>query len=261
VTHTFFEVGYYYVHLQVREENGSWGSASLEFAVSAAVPPAAIVGYSPSNPLVGEDVTFDGSSSVDPDGSIVTYIWQLGDGTVATGAQVVHAYAVPGTYEVQLTVIDEDKLIDDGVTKITVVSKPIAGFEHSPASPAAGVETAFYAVGSYDPMGITLYVWSFGDGTYAQGWQVSHTYTAPGDYSVTLTVTNAAGVQATLSKTVSVAAAPLTPTVSNTADLGWEETSELGIEPLILALCAISMAIGCLVGDVLVGFGQRKKGT
>jgi len=261
VTHTFYDVGYYDVYLQVRETNGSWGYSSLTFAVTTAVPPAAIIAYSPSSPLVGQEVLFDGRSSVDPDGSIVTYIWQLGDGVVATGDQVVHAYWAPGTYEIQLTVIDEDKLLDKSVTKITVVSKPAAGFEYSPAAPVAGQETTFYAVGSYDPTGITLYVWSFGDGTYAQGWQASHTFAAIGDYTVALTVTNAMGIQTTISKTVSVAAAPLAPAESNVSDMVWDEPSEPSIELLVLVLCAISMAVGCLVGDVAVCLVQRRKGT
>ncbi len=62
----------------------------------------------PSKPIVGEEVTFNASSSYDPDGVIVSYAWDFGDGnTTVTSAPVVkHVYASPGTYTVSLTVTD-----------------------------------------------------------------------------------------------------------------------------------------------------------
>jgi PKD repeat protein len=55
-------------------------------------------------------VTFDGSASFDPDGSIRSFEWDVdGDGTVdATGETVEHVYATPGTFDVTLTVTDDD---------------------------------------------------------------------------------------------------------------------------------------------------------
>jgi PKD repeat protein len=50
--------------------------------------------------------TFDGSGSVDSDGTIASYAWAFGDGTTASGAVESHAYAVPGTYTTTLTVTD-----------------------------------------------------------------------------------------------------------------------------------------------------------
>jgi PKD repeat protein len=56
--------------------------------------------------------------------------------------------------------------------------------------------------------GIVSYAWSFGDGTTDSGPQVSHAYSAGGSYVVTLTVEDAAGVTATLSRSVFVNASP-----------------------------------------------------
>lgn len=50
---------------------------------------------------------FDASSSFDPDGTIVAFLWDFGDGEVAEGAVVRHVYEEPGVYEVVLFVEDD----------------------------------------------------------------------------------------------------------------------------------------------------------
>jgi PKD repeat protein len=56
----------------------------------------------------GVAVTFDGSSSFDPDGTVVSYSWNLGNGDTANGSVTSYAYASAGTYTVTLTVTDDD---------------------------------------------------------------------------------------------------------------------------------------------------------
>jgi PKD repeat protein len=61
----------------------------------------------------------------------------------------------------------------------------------SPRSSITGVQLSFTAYGSVDPDGDTLtYSWDFGDGATALGYAVSHAYTAPGLYNVTLTASD-----------------------------------------------------------------------
>src|SRR4030066_417174 len=59
-------------------------------------------------------------------GTMRTCIWQFGDGVVETGAQVSHSYIHSGTYQVKLTVIDEDGLADDDTAPLLVMSVPTA---------------------------------------------------------------------------------------------------------------------------------------
>lgn len=73
--------------------------------------PDAIIS-APSSGKIGEVLSFDGSDSFDSDGTIVSYEWDFGDGTVAPGSNVKHAFSSEGTYVVILHVTDNDGLTD-----------------------------------------------------------------------------------------------------------------------------------------------------
>jgi hypothetical protein len=55
---------------------------------------------------VGSKITFDGSSSHDPDGDTLSYTWDFGDGTKKEGEVVTYAYETADTYAVTLEVSD-----------------------------------------------------------------------------------------------------------------------------------------------------------
>ena len=69
--------------------------------------------YSPSDPQTNETVAFDASASYDPDGAIVSYMWDFGDGATGTGMVATHSYATEGTYIVTLRVTDNDGFSGD----------------------------------------------------------------------------------------------------------------------------------------------------
>jgi hypothetical protein len=62
----------------------------------------------PENVSANETILFDASGSFDPDGVIVSYFWEFGDGTTGVGATPVHAYVHPGQYMVTLTLTDKN---------------------------------------------------------------------------------------------------------------------------------------------------------
>ena len=84
-------------------------------------PPVASFSYSPSLPPMGQSITFDASSSSDPDGSIISYEWDwTNDGTYDdTGMSATHSYSSPGSYDVKLRVTDDDG--ETATTSETVV--------------------------------------------------------------------------------------------------------------------------------------------
>ncbi len=139
-------------------------------------------------------IIFDGTGSFDPDGSIVLYEWQFGDGHATTGAQVDHAYEDAGSYTITLCVTDNDSDVSCCGTFAVVTdpdgSPPVCD-PNGPYSGSVGEPIQFDGSSSSSPGGtIVAYDWDFGDGATGQGSMPQHTYIAGGVFTVTLTVTD-----------------------------------------------------------------------
>ncbi len=166
-------------------------------------------------------VSVDASASSDPDGTVASYAWDFGDTGTATGPTASHDYATAGTYEVTLTVTDDDGGEASATRTVTVTAPPpnqapTAAITASTSGLTANVS----GTTSSDPDGtIASYSWNLGDSTTATGPTVSRTYAAAGTYTVTLTVTDDDGATATTSTTVTVTAPPVaTALVEDTFD-------------------------------------------
>jgi PKD repeat protein len=79
----------------------------------------------------GVTTQFDGSGSMDPDGTITSYEWDFGDGSTGTGIGPSHTYATSGTFDVELTVVDNDSDSDDDQTSVTASDAPQPGPGHT----------------------------------------------------------------------------------------------------------------------------------
>jgi len=169
-------------------------------------PPAASFTESAQSVIVGQTITFNATTSYDPDGSIVLYHWDFGDGTNTTGITAQHAYSSSGVYTVTLTVTDNDGTTDTATAQKTVeITPPVATFTESAQTVYTAETITFNASDSYDPDGtITNYYWDFGDGTNTTGIIVNHAYADNGNYTVTLIVTDDNGAidSTTATKTV-----------------------------------------------------------
>ncbi|MEY3240208.1 MAG: hypothetical protein RIR11_1646 [Bacteroidota bacterium] len=90
-------------------------------AVMVNQPPNAAFGSSPSSGIAPLNITFDGSASSDPGGSVVAYNWNFGDGSPSvSGAVVTHTFTATGVLTVTLTVTDDLGLQHSLSKKITV---------------------------------------------------------------------------------------------------------------------------------------------
>jgi glucose/arabinose dehydrogenase/chitodextrinase len=183
--------------------------------VDTSVPPIASFTSTPAKPVVGQAVTFNGSSSQDPDfpnSTITSYAWDFGDGSLGSGVNVSHAYASFGTYTVTLTVTDSDKLKNTTTASILVYALPYADFTFGPAKPLEGGVVTFDASSSTDPDGtITAYHWDWGDGTASEtdsSAVTDHLFSVWGVYSVTLTVTDVDGFTSSRRYSIYVYALP-----------------------------------------------------
>ena len=109
-------------------------------------PPVANFTYTPEHPTVNQTVTFDASFSYDPDGTIVSYDWDFGDGATASGVVVTHAYSVAGNYTVTLIITDDSGATNSTSRLITVL----------PPTPAVSVSTDKYEYTAGDVMLINI---------------------------------------------------------------------------------------------------------
>ena len=190
------------------------GRLVLQPPTSPNQPPTAAFTYSPASPLVGSSVAFDGTTSTDSDGSIVSYTWSFGDGTSGSGSAVGHTYSAPGTYSVHLTVTDDDGATDTTSLQISVTppsnQAPVASFTVSPSAGESGAPFAFNAASSYDPDGsIVGYQWEYGDGSFGSGVTSQHAYSSTGTFTIRLTVIDSGGASATATRSVTVQSAGL----------------------------------------------------
>lgn len=230
-THAYSQGGTYTVSLTVTDNDGATDTDTTTATVTAVPnqPPVASYFYSPPSPVdIGKVIIFDASGSSDPDGTIVDYAWNFGDGTSGTGTSTSHSYSSAGTYTVALTVTDNDGLTDTAIKDVKVISpvepvepiepvepvEPIEPVEPDVTNPdpdagngqtvEAGSAVTFDASESSDNVGIISYEWDFGDGTTGTGLTTTHTYTEPGIYTVTLTVEDEAGNRVTDSCIITV---------------------------------------------------------
>ncbi|MGN6407163.1 MAG: PKD domain-containing protein [Curtobacterium sp.] len=201
--HTYAKGGSYTVTLTVTDNQGATGSSTQQLSVTAPNQPPTAAFTSTSTGLTA---SFDGSGSSDPDGTIASYAWDLGDGSTASTPTVAHTYATAGTYQVKLTVTD-DQGATGTVTHSVVVAAPNQAPTASFTTTVDGLTVSADGSGSNDPDGsIASYAWTFGDGSTATGATASHTYTAAGTYTVQLTVTDNQGATGSTTQSVTVSA-------------------------------------------------------
>jgi PKD repeat protein len=129
-THEYAAGGTYDVKLTVTDGDGATDSVTHSVTIEA--PNKAPVAQFTTS-TNGLTLSADGTGSTDSDGTIEDYEWDFGDNADGSGAKVTHTYAAGGTYDLKLTVTDNDGATDSLTKQVTVSSEaaPFAADEFS----------------------------------------------------------------------------------------------------------------------------------
>ena len=220
LSHIFADNGTYTINVAVTDNHGATGKGSQSVTILNVAPTVTIQGAPPSG-AIGLAISL--TAAITDPGKVDTFIyaWSVTkDGVAyAAGTNAVYSFTpdAAASYVVSLTVTDKDG--GSGSATATIdVTKP-DGFAGAPttitdSSPAAGTVS---------------YLWDFGDGTptvTTKNPTVDHVYAAPGTYTVTVTETDANGIQTV--KTITVVVGGATSSLDNDGD-GFPDELEKGV--------------------------------
>ncbi|HPU13002.1 MAG TPA: PKD domain-containing protein [Aeromicrobium sp.] len=204
-THVYANSGTYGVSLTVTDNSGA--SHTVSHLVVVAVPNAAPTAQF-THQVDGLKVDFT-STSTDSDGTIAAYEWNFGDGSTSTSANPSHTYSTGAPRTVTLKVTDNE----GGTSTVSHLVDP----DSPPAASFTVVKNALavdFTSTATDDDAVVSHAWKFGDGATSSAKNPSHTYGAPGDYQVSLKVTDTAGQTHEVTETITVALAPNVPPVA-----------------------------------------------
>jgi len=143
---------------------------------------------------VGTTATFVNNSSIAPTDTILSFVWDFGNGTGGPQAfsNVSCLYNQPGNYDVKLLSISTQNCVDSLVQQLTVYDAPVVSFL---SNNVCIYDSASFFNNTQNPVygSIGGWSWDFGDNSAndTSNWNTSHYYNQPGIYDVSLTVYNA----------------------------------------------------------------------
>lgn len=131
-----------------------------------------------------------------------SWAWDFGDGNSSAEENPIHTYTAEGRYTVSLTINGDDSTKAVKNDYIRVAKGPSADFTFAPEDVTVGDEIQFTDLSTGNP---TSWIWHFGDGSSSPLQSPVYTYTTPGVYTVSLTVSDEIGISsAAKEKTITV---------------------------------------------------------
>lgn len=204
-THIYLTPGSYTVKLTATNIGGSDPETKTNYIT---VFPLPIADFSQDDTIgcIPFTVNFTDLSNSSPS-NIVSWLWNFGDGNNSTQNNPSHTYTFPGTYSVSLFATDGNNCTGNKIKNglITVLDSLNAKFTlNSNFSCIAPFDVNFTNTSSTGT-GIS-YLWDFGDSSPTSSAQnpPAHTYTAFGNYIISLIISNTAGCTDTFLQTLSI---------------------------------------------------------
>lgn len=191
---TFSEIGTYDVRLVVTDINGCTDTLIIADLITTT---GADVGFSVDTVFGCDQPTASFTDETAPAGTIVSWLWDFGDGNTSTQQNPTHTYAASGDYEVTLTTTNDEGCVnefslDDAVQSIGL---PTPAFS---VDVALGCTGDLFTFMNESSDGAVSYLWDFGDGNTSTEASPTHSYADIGTYTVTLTAYNINGCDSSL---------------------------------------------------------------
>jgi choice-of-anchor A domain-containing protein len=194
----------YPVNLIVTLGNGCTSSVTHNVTVKPAPTANFVYGADRYN---YRNISFENASHITA--GTLSYSWNYGDGNTSTALQPNHVFTNDGTYPVKLVAISNEYGCKDSVTKsITIKDSLFASFDINNFCQCITVNDFAFTNQSGGSVGPYTYAWNFGDGTNSTLEYPGKKYATPGEYNVTLTVTNVNGTHASVTRVLRVGAKP-----------------------------------------------------
>lgn len=242
----YIDDGIYNVSLDVTDNYGVTDRHVKQITILNSKPMVSF-SYSPNQPDDINKVTFY-DESYDKDGGIVKWEWDLGDGTILINPEnprkISHKYNDNGTYNVTLTVYDNDRSFNSISNEIIILNvPPSANFYYKSLNNeeiliVENEKVNFYDTSQDKDGEIVKYLWDFGDGTSSNITNPTHIFDKGGPYYIFLTVYDNDGDSDTKKITLTV----LTKYQSSNKS-SWTGISLLAIIIIVFILVLVGIAI------------------
>lgn len=198
---TYFIPGTYTVKLTVTNGQGSNTLTRTQY-ITVYGKPAMNFTVSDSTACFPHRAQFTDLSSPTPGTINTQWLWDFGDGSQSTQQNPLHVYTTTGNYTVTLKVTN-DKGCYSVLTKqayIRIAGGVVSGFSNTQPTVCRPPFNISFTNSSTGP-GTLTWFWDFGDGSTSNLANPVHSYTAPGNYTVSLATTSSDGCSDTIRKT------------------------------------------------------------
>ncbi|MDO9257465.1 MAG: PKD domain-containing protein [Bacteroidales bacterium] len=206
--HSYSAPGTYIVKLGIVSSD----SCTAEYSKTIIINPAPTANFEATNTCQGTQVQFNDLTQTSGAGIITGWNWNFGDGAsggnnVSTLQNPEHQYASTGSYQVELTISTASGCATSIIKTVVITDAPFVDFSFDNHCAATIIQ--FNHASGIDDATISLWDWSFGDGLTSALADPQHMYSTPGEYIVTLTITNTSGCTNTNSHNITILPVPV----------------------------------------------------
>ncbi len=188
-SYTYSKARTYTAKLKITDNYGEVATDTVQVTIET-IPPIAAFTTNPSEPYTSDTITFT-DTSTDQDGTITSWHWDFGDGATSNEKNPTHKYTEDETYNIKLTVTDNDDTFNEKQIDLTVKNiAPTAAFTYSPSKAYINTEVEFTDTSTDQDGTITSWEWDFGDGYTSTNQNPVHKFESNDDFTVKLIITD-----------------------------------------------------------------------